>query len=298
MIYLSSSAVNSRRIESSVRTLAEAGLTTIELSGGTSFYEGLADALVALKKEFALSYLLHNYFPPPQDDFVLNIASPELSIRDRSMELAKNAIKLAKYLGVDRYALHAGYAITYRPPEAGRGDGHTFQADMDSLVDRERARDTMMESYSELSSFGVECGVVVGLENLFPTKDAPEGSLMCTPDEILSFLDSNNGEDARLLLDLGHIQVASTFYGFDRDAFINKAADCNQDRLLGLHLSGNDGSFDQHHALTKDCWQLRAAARFDLSCIPVTIECRELSIEELQGQYAMVSKVLKLSETD
>jgi len=298
MIYLSSSAINSKRIDSSVRALAEVGVRTIELSGGTSFYESITDTLVALKEEFDLSFLLHNYFPPPRLDFVLNIASTDLSIRHRSMELAKNAIELSKHLDVNRYALHAGYAVTYSPPKTGRGDGHTFTADMDSMVDNARACAIMMESFFELSSFGAERGVAVGLENLFPTRDAPEGSLMCTPDEIFHFLDNNGGGDARLLLDLGHIQVAASFFGFDRDAFIDKAVDYYQDRLLGIHLSGNDGSFDQHHALSKNCWQLGAAARFDLSCIPVTIECRELDIKQLQEQYTMVSKTLKPLETN
>ena len=85
MIYVSSACVKARRIGDAVQQLADAGFTCIELSGGTIHYSGWKTDLFKLKEENGLHYLFHNYFPPPEKPFVLNLASLDDAIFERTV---------------------------------------------------------------------------------------------------------------------------------------------------------------------------------------------------------------------
>ena len=89
MIYVSSGSVSGDRITDRVETLARAGFHRIELSGGTKYYENYLKDLLGLQQRYNLDYLVHNYSPPSQEDFVLNLASPNDEIREKSITLCK-----------------------------------------------------------------------------------------------------------------------------------------------------------------------------------------------------------------
>ena len=73
--------------------MADNGFTNIELSGGTEYYDNFENDLINLKKEFDLNYLIHNYFPPPLEHFVLNLASTDKDIYEKSLSHYKRAIQ-------------------------------------------------------------------------------------------------------------------------------------------------------------------------------------------------------------
>ncbi len=75
MINVSSACLEHEKIKDSVKELAENGFLNIELSGGTKYYEGYEEDLLRLQEEYNLNYIVHNYFPPPRQDFILNLAS-------------------------------------------------------------------------------------------------------------------------------------------------------------------------------------------------------------------------------
>ncbi|KKK58959.1 hypothetical protein LCGC14_3039190, partial [marine sediment metagenome] len=86
MIYISSACVQHEKIKDSVEKLAQNGFEHIELSGGTKYYEGYEQDLVELKNKYDLKYLLHSYFPPPKEDFILNLASLDDEIYQKSLK--------------------------------------------------------------------------------------------------------------------------------------------------------------------------------------------------------------------
>ena len=71
----------------------EAGITSVEI-GSNHCYEGSYDYL----NEYKLQYLVHNYFPIPQQSFVLNIASFDESIRSLSIQHIKSAIDFCEQI--------------------------------------------------------------------------------------------------------------------------------------------------------------------------------------------------------
>ena len=78
----------------------------------------MVDDLKELKDQFNLNYLLHNYFPPPRDHFVANIASLDQEIYQRTLDHYLQAIDLSKALESRKFGLHAGYLIDFQPGEA------------------------------------------------------------------------------------------------------------------------------------------------------------------------------------
>ena len=290
MIYISSAAVNSASIEDAVNKLAGIGIRNIELSGGTEYSDNILKNLKHLKKKFSLNILIHNYFPPPKKDFVLNIASHNKITREKSIHFAKKSIDIAHELGIDFYTLHPGYTIEFRATR----ESDYFIADHSSSISPKQAATIMFESFSEIRQYAVKKAIRIGLENLFPTLDMPESSLLCTPDDIFRYLD-NFAEDRQVgfLLDLGHLVISANHFGFDKDDFIEILSRNFQPKIFEIHLSGNDGRIDQHALLEPDSWQLRAAQRFDLERTPITIECRGINTPEILNQYQMIKNFKK-----
>ena len=113
MIFVSSSCVVSKTIGESVLALANEGFVNIELSGGTEYYNDYLDDLFDLKRKYSLQYLVHNYFPPPEDHFMLNLASLDNDLYNSSIKHYKNAITLCKRIGSLKYGIHAGFLMDF-----------------------------------------------------------------------------------------------------------------------------------------------------------------------------------------
>ena len=123
MIFISSSCVKSSTIKDSVLALALEGFKNIELSGGTEYYDGYLQDILELRKKYSLKYLVHNYFPPPKMDFMLNLASLNDDIYKQSIKHCKQAISVCKKIGSEKYGIHAGFLIDFLPREAGKKIG-------------------------------------------------------------------------------------------------------------------------------------------------------------------------------
>lgn len=120
MIYVSSSCIQTEKIGVSVRKLAQLGYRNIELSGGTQPYLHLEEDLLELQAKYSLNYLCHNYFPPPDKDFVLNLASLDAEVSALSISQVRAALELSKKLGSKKYAFHAGFLIDIPVFEIGK----------------------------------------------------------------------------------------------------------------------------------------------------------------------------------
>jgi len=120
LIFVSSSCIKEKYIADVVKLLAESGFNNIELSGGTKCYPEILNDLKKLKKIYNLEYNIHNYFPPPEDDFVFNLASTEYKTYDLSLQHAYSAIKLSKDLNTRKVSFHSGFFIELTSSELGQ----------------------------------------------------------------------------------------------------------------------------------------------------------------------------------
>ena len=120
MIFVSSCCIRHPRIDDSIRELAAAGFRNIELTGGSSRYAGFIEDLLRLRQELGLRYTVHNYFPPPKEHFVLNLASLNPSMWQRSVDHCREALSLCRRLDISFYGVHAGFLLDIKTDEAGK----------------------------------------------------------------------------------------------------------------------------------------------------------------------------------
>ncbi len=277
MIYVSTSCVHNDYIKDSVRELAEMGFFNIELSGGTIYYEGCIEDLLSLKQEYMLNYQVHNYFPPPPpgEDFVLNLIATDEGNYLRSTEMIRLAIDISKTLGVTSYSFHPGYTVDIGPLKKGA------YFDYEGVEDQDKgAMEELFYKRFEMLLESLPQGhLPVGIENLFPFNAGEDYSLFSRPEEIIKLLERyGDNPNVGLLLDLGHLNVASYYLGFDKLEFVERLFRDFSHKLFSVHLSENDGTEDQHRGTMGESWQVSVIEENCdlLKGIPVTVEWRNL----------------------
>jgi len=264
MIYVSTSCVRSETIRESVIKLADAGYRNLELSGGTSLYHGFVDELLELKDAYGLNYFLHNYFPPPEQHFILNLASLNDDLNACCIDHCKRAIDLCAKLGSGRYAVHAGFLIDFSPQEAGKKISHR------RLNDRKAALSRFCEAWRILQD---EAGDSVALyieNNVLSQTNADtygnENPFLLT--DCAGYSELQQLIDYNLLLDLAHLKVSSHSLHLDFQEEAGKLMSTTN----YLHVSGNDGLHDQNHGVTGDPDITAVLENSDLSDKTITLE--------------------------
>lgn len=270
-VYISSSVSSLRNIRDVVLELISLGVLNIELSGGTEYFEGLEDDLMYLKQKHRINFLIHNYFPPLLDNFVLNIASGEASIREKTLGFIRRAVNLAKKLGIGFYSLHPGFNKSFVYEAEG-----SFYEDSKNKAHRENTKEDFYQGIEALIDRVIKKeNVKVAIENFFPYKGMY--SFLDSQDDILSFLEYFRDEsNVGLLLDLGHLNVAARILGFDKIAFVEKAINNYPEKLFEIHISENDSDRDAHRISPLDSWQIQLLRKNrKLIKAPVVFEWRK-----------------------
>jgi sugar phosphate isomerase/epimerase len=264
LLYVSTACVKHNRIDESVLHLAQMGYRNIELSGGTQFYDGFENDLLRLRSEFGLNYFLHNYFPPPTEHFVLNLASMNDGLYLRCIEHCKQAIALCHILGSERFSVHAGFLIDFSPQEAGK------KVNLRKLTDRQPALERFCEAWYLLQQVAGD-GVRLYIENnvLSHTNAVTFGDknpFLLTDTE--GYTELKGMIDFHLLLDLAHLKVSAHTLQLDFQGQVSSL----MPKVDYLHVSGNDGLHDQNLGVQGDTDILRALKRYDVVGKAMTLE--------------------------
>lgn len=200
-------------------------------------------------RQASVPRLPHNYFPPPAEPFVLNLASTDPDTRERSMAHCQQGIRLAQEAKSPFYAAHAGFCLDPHPHQLG----HPLEVDQpfDRAVHWELFLDAVRNILAETQSTGVTFLIennVLASFNLSPQGDNP---LLCaTPEEMISLVKTIDHERFGLLLDTAHLKVSAATLGFD----LHTAVHDLQPYIKGIHHSDNDGQSDTNDPLYEDYW--------------------------------------------
>jgi sugar phosphate isomerase/epimerase len=252
-VFISSTCSSRKRIADAIEEIVGWGYYHIELSAGMSYEADVFHLLAALKEKYGLTYLIHNYFPPPKDPFVLNLASMDKTVFNRSYHLVSRALSLCMDLGINAYGVHAGFLFDLEVGELGgkAGKGHRFFNRKEALHQFAGAIEKLQNSFPAIKIY-VENNCYSYANYKKYGEDAPF-LLLSAADyfELKTLLDSLN-----LLLDIGHLKVSSNSLGRDFRA----EAKTLIPQSGYLHLSDNNGSVDQNRGVGKD------TELFDLLC--------------------------------
>ena len=265
MLYVSSSYLKHEKIKDSVEELARNGFKNIELSGGTKYYQRYEKDLLELKDKYNLNYLLHNYFPPPKQDFILNLASLNDEIYQKTLKHYEEAISLSTKLGAKKFGFHAGFFIDFNTKEVGKNISRNefYNYNKDKAIKR------FCQGYNYLKekASGIELYIENNVLSYANAKTFQVQQPFMLTDyngyaELKSFI------DFKLLLDVAHLKVSVNSLRLDFAGQLNKMIPISD----YIHLSDNDGLHDQNRCFSADSNILNILKAYNFSNKTVTIE--------------------------
>ena len=286
MIYVSSSCLKKNTIKESVQELAKNGYKNIELSGGTNFYKEkeYIEDLLELKKKYNLNYQVHNYFPPPKEAFMLNIASLNDELFEKSVEHCLKAINLCKILGSKKYSVHAGFLIDFTPRESGKK----------ILLRKTNHRASAIERLSLAWEKIIKAGnneVDIYIENNVYSKnnyDTYKGNNPFLLTDYNSYIELFEKFNFKVLLDLAHLKVSCNTLNLD---FFSQSDKFFQHTDY-LHISGNNGLSDQNFGIINDDSITNFFANKDLTDKTLTLEIYS-GLDEIRDSYQKIESFQK-----
>lgn len=286
MIFVSSSCLKNKKVSDSIELLAQNGVQNIELSGGTDYYENIIQDIINLKEKYNLNYLVHNYFPPPKEHFVLNLASLDEKLFQKSLDFYKESVELAIMLGCKKYGLHAGFFVNPKVNEIGMNLGKSKVVNT-QLVDKNEAISKFVTGLSILKN-AYEKEIDLYIENNSFSNTAvdiyDENPCMLTCFE--DYVNLKKEIDFKLLFDVAHLKVAcnSLKLNFEQEFY----------RLFEfsdyIHLSDNDSKVDSNLPLSKDSFLYKLLKQNNFSNKIVTLEIN-VSIEEINNSIKLVKEL-------
>ncbi|WP_336326292.1 sugar phosphate isomerase/epimerase family protein [Halovenus sp. HT40] len=262
-LYASTTCLGGRSYAETIDAYRTAGIDAVEL--GYCHDTGFDVGTLVTQCSFDLT--AHNYFRPVPEEFVLNIASQDDSLRQRSVEYVRDSIDFCAQHEIDRYTFHAGFRAD--PDENLRFD----TAELSPVLP---CMETFVDSLETLVPYAERRGVSVAIENnvVEPRHLTDEGSvvLLADPTEFEMLFDRI---EIDVLLDIGHLKVAAETLDFDAEEFL----DIVTPQVSHIHLHTNDGTHDAHQPVRPGCWAFDVWKRFNDT--PTTVEARFDTLEEL-----------------
>jgi len=283
MIYTSSACVKHKKIKDSIQELVDNGSKNIELSGGTEYYNGFEDDLLELKEKYDLSYICHNYFPPPKEHFVLNLASLNDEIYEKTFSHLVKAIELSKKLGAKKFGFHAGFFIDIKVIEIGK------KISKDSLFDKQKAMQRFCDGFKELQALSGDVKLYVE-NNVFSstnykTYNSEQFFMLCNHKDYSELKDMI---DFNLLLDVAHLKVSSKTLGLDFEDELKKMLAVSD----YVHISDNDALHDLNHKLQKDSSLVELLGQQNLKNKNFTLEIYD-DMNAIKETYSILQEVIQ-----
>lgn len=283
-------AAQGSKITDVVSLMVRHGLKRIELGSIHCYEEKAVYRLV----EIGAEYLVHNYFPPPSEPFVVNLASLDDRIRARSIEHALACVTAAKKLGARLYTFHPGFLSD---PISSRGSPTNYDFQFgDKGVGAtiyEQAWERLIDAARIIARYARAQQVPIAVESEGSVSKASY-LLLQKPEEFDRFFAAIPDSIVGVTLNLGHLNLAANVFGFDRLAFINRIAH----RVSAIEISHNEGIEDEHRSLLPGAWYWRVVRDARFANVPIVLECRDASIETvcqsvrlLEGEYPDASAV-------
>ncbi|MCT7487123.1 sugar phosphate isomerase/epimerase [Aliarcobacter cryaerophilus] len=283
MIYVSSSCVKHKKIKDSVEELARNGFQNIELSGGTEYYGDFEDDLLELKEKYNLKYICHNYFPPPKEHLVLNLASLNDEIYKKTFEHLRQAIELSKSLGAKKFGFHAGFFIDIKVSEIGK------KISKNNLFDKERSTQRFCDGFKELQNIAGDLKLYIE-NNVFSSTNAKtyenENLFMLT--NSMEYKELKEMIDFNLLLDIAHLKVSTKTLGLNFEEELSNMI--NQSDYI--HISDNDALHDLNNKLQENSSLVELLKRQDLKNKDYTLEIYD-GMDAIKETYKILQEVIQ-----
>lgn len=254
--YISTGAFKTRSVSEIIAQALASGLHHIELASGTAWVSDMLD-VVRKTSGLSISYLVHNYFPPHENPFVLNLGAADETTLRRSQEHCRRAVDLCYEFNAPFFSVHAGFAFAGKPGDLGKDVTRLPRISLD------QAHEIFVKSLRDLCAYAAAKHVRIAVENnvLHPfnlVAGKNRLGLCATAEDMLQTYADVGAANLAFLIDVGHLKVTAKSLHFDRETFLDKVGPY----VAAFHLSDNDGTADQNRPFGDEAWFLPRLADF------------------------------------
>lgn len=283
MIYVSSSCIRGKYIKEVVQQLVQNDIKYIELSGGTEYYPGIKNDLMHLKEKYDVRYVCHAYFPPSEEAFVINLASCNDKIYQKSIQHYRKCIQLLKDISCNVLSVHAGFYVELQPDDLGN------QIEKLVIYDKDEADKRFCNAYNLIKNEAATEGITMYLENNVITPSDYEcfqnqNLLMMT--DVKSIYSMKEKLDFNFLLDMAHLYVSCHTLNLSYKEQIEELTSL----VKWIHISDNDAIEDRHEILKNNSTIYHEFDRLVNNIENVTIESKS-NIESIKEMYMNIRKM-------
>lgn len=257
----------------------ELGIRNVELGVFTDHNR----SVVKLLKQYNFNYIVHHYFPPAKEPFIINLASQNKQILQKSIDQIIKSIDFCNDFNIKIFSFHAGFRVD---PDMN------LKFDLSNITEYQTSFNTFKESVLKISDYAERKDVKLAIENNVLSKyNLVDGRnkllLMCEAWEFEKLFQEIKSENLGILLDLGHLKVTSNLLKFNANNFIKNF----KNKIYLVHIHENDGEVDEHKCIKKGDWSLKVVQKYfkSLEDIPFVLECKCNSKKELNNSL----KILK-----
>ena len=245
-LYISTTFAKDKTPVSNVLNLLNSfNIKNIELGSNHCWEKSIKNKLL----KYPFNFLVHNYFPVPKKNIIINIASSDYLIRKKSIKHIKNSILFTKKINASLYTFHPGFIMDpISESKSKKNYDFKFKKFKKNEINYNNSFNSMVISLKEIVKFAKKEKIKIAIET--------EGSrkknfyFLYHYDEYLRLYKIFNKNDFGLNLNLGHLNLASKCLGFDKLTFIKKL----KKYIVAIEMSHNNGLKDEHLPLKKNAW--------------------------------------------
>lgn len=280
---------DSSSIQDAIDQLSEVGIKNIELGSNHAPVD-----VKDIKLQLNSVYIAHNYFAPQDANFVLNLASKNPKVRDKSANFMKNTIKICQKLNIRFYTIHPGFlgeAIVSKRRGMARNFDFKFKKNITSGT-RQKILDRTIKIIKELYKYSRGYNVQLLVENE-GSKTSKAFVIFAKPQE-LAMLKNGVGDSLNFNFNLAHATLADInlkdpriFSHFYKDALFFEASEIQ-------------GIYDSHLPILSGHGRISALLKKYskyFSKKNIILEYRNINIKEVKRSYDYVNRILYSSST-
>lgn len=289
MIFASTSCIKiekgkERDLMKVLETYKKLGIQDIELGSMHPITKDISQ-LCKFKKENDVNFTVHGFFPPTSQPFFLNLASQDDKKLKESMKFVKNALETCRRIDAKIYGIHAGYIADWR--EENMGEKIFLLSD--GFFDEEAAMQSLIQNTQEMVDYASQYGIKFAMEN--SSQVVIKGriiSMMHSHEEFKPLLRAIHSKNFGILIDIGHLRLASNKMNFSYEEFIKSM----QSKVFEIHVHQNNGKKDEHLALNDVSW-LKPFDKSILKKAAVTIEAMNLEEKDILDNIEFLKEIIK-----
>lgn len=268
-------------IKSAIDKLYQNSIFNIELGSNHSYEKSYS-----YLRKYKVNFCVHNYFPIPKKNIVLNIASQNKQIRNRSVKHIKKAIKFSKTIEARLYTFHPGF-LTDPDGSNISNKNYDFLWNKKKLISSNYAKSwkLMVKSIKEIIKYSKKEKVKIAIESE-GSVNSKNHLLMQRPIEYKKFFRIFDKRDIGINLNIGHLNLASIAFKFDKIKFINNISK----NIVAMELSHNNGKNDDHLPIRNNTWYWKLINDKKFKNIPKILEFRNTDINKVKKTFLLVGK--------